>query len=92
MQKYELHIDTPMGVNVAILELIENGGTLTDENGAVECEKLSVTGDDISFVVKVKTPVGKMKMTMELHVNGNEVSGTSKMVMGSLGITGKKLQ
>ena len=51
----------------------------------------SVNGNKISFTVKVKGPIGKMKFKVNAEVDGDRISGTSKATMGSMSFSGSRV-
>ena len=73
------------------LELNAEGETLS---GAMEGEGFSggtINGDSFSFETTMKTPMGKPKVTMEGTVEGDNISGVAKTMMGKFPFSGVRV-
>ena len=93
--KYELSMTTPMGPTSCVMHITEENGayviTQTDKNGNNPVECAEVNGNKVTYCVTIKTPMGKMKQNMDLVVDGDVVTGKAKLAMGSMNISGKKI-
>lgn len=88
--KWNLEINSPMGKQTAVLELGEAAGTLTDENGTTELKDLVINGENAKFGAAIQLPFGAMEFTYDLTADGDTISGTSSMAMGSMPISGTR--
>ena len=92
---YELSLKAPIGVLTATLKLSEEngvyGGVLVDPNGENPLENVAVDGSNVTYTVQIKSPMGKMKLSMNINIEGDEVTGKAKMMMGAMDVTGKRV-
>lgn len=88
--KWNLEINSPMGKQTAVLELAEAGGTLTDANGATPLKDVVINGENAKFGASIQLPFGAMEFTYDLTADGDAISGTSSMAMGSMPISGTR--
>lgn len=89
-----LTLDSPDGAMEATLTVEVNGSILTGyvtdaQNKREDITDGVVSGDDISFKVKLPTPMGGIKFKFTAKIDGDTLSGTAKMAMGSFKFTGK---
>lgn len=93
--KYEISLKAPIGVLTATVDVTEENGAYsvvqTDANGPADGENVKVDGDTVTYVAQIKSPMGKMKLNMTLNINGDEVTGSAKMMMGTMDVTGKRI-
>ena len=84
---YKLEIQTPMGVQTALLTATSDGGTLngtiTGPTGVQQIENGSVSGDTIAFSTKITTPMGEMTLGFQGTVTGDDIAG--QVQTGSFG-------
>jgi hypothetical protein len=89
---WKLTMNTPFGAQTPTLTINEeNGGydgTLTGATGTSELEDLKVDGQNVSFTTKVATPMGKFPVSFDATVDGNNMNGTFKTMMGKTEFTG----
>lgn len=88
--KWKLTMQTPFGVQTPLLEVTENGGSLTGTTGSTPLEDLKIDGSNISFSAKVPTPMGSFPVSFDATAQGNEIKGTYKTMMGSTEFTGTR--
>ena len=93
--KWNPKIKPPMNTQSATLDVTVDGGaitgTLTDANGTVEITDGKMT-DKATFKALMKTLFGVMSFDFTLEVNGDEVSGKAKIMMGTMPVTGTQAQ
>ena len=84
---YEVQIDTPMGAQTATLILKTDGNSLggatVSQLGRAEFSGGTVDGDNVSWTMKVDTPLGEMDLQYQGKVTGDDISG--QVVLGSFG-------
>ena len=92
--KWNVALKTPMAALEVVFDLAEENGVLTgnlcDSNGASPISNGTVNGDEFSFDVNMKTPIGAMDITVTGAVDGDAISGKAKMKMGSMNFTGTR--
>lgn len=93
--KWEADAQSPMGTQKLQFDFRQKGssinGTMTAMGQEAVIEGGSVNGNKISFTVKVKGPIGKMKFKVNAEVDGDRISGTSKATMGSMSFSGSRV-
>ena len=94
--KWKVVTKTPMGNTEAIWHIFEENGavkaTIFADNALTPFDSITVDGDHFVMDVKLKSLIGKMNFHMEGDVNGDTVSGNSKMKLGSSPFTGERLK
>lgn len=92
--KWNLNILNPHGEIKAVLDLEEDGnvltGVLTDDKAATEITDGKVNGNEFSYKVKLGTPFGKMVFTFNGTVDGDNMKGRAKMLMGVMDFVGSR--
>lgn len=92
--EWDVVVNSPMGAQKSVLTLKAEGGTLTGAdagaNGANDVKDGKVNGDNLTWVVDVTTPM-KMRIEVDVTVNGDKFEGTAKAGMfGKFPMTGTK--
>lgn len=94
--KWKVVTKTAMGKTEAIWHIFKENGevkaTIFADNALTPFDSVEVEGKHFAMDVKLKSLIGKMNFHMEGDVNGDIVSGTSKMKMGSAPFTGERLK
>jgi phosphohistidine swiveling domain-containing protein len=92
--EWELAWDTPMGHIDAVLTLQANGEKLT---GILDAQEVTqeirdgrVSGNSFSFKAAAESPMGKLNLTFEGAVKGDQVSGSIEAMMMKLAFTGSR--
>ena len=84
---YDIQIDTPMGAQSAKLMLKTDGdvlsGSVESQMGSSEFSGGTVNGDEVAWMMKIKTPMGEMDLEYKGTVNGDDIAGELKV--GSFG-------
>lgn len=92
--KWNVAIKSPMGELKGEFDFNVDGevltGTLTDANGANAITDGKVNGEEFTFKTKLKTPMGGISFTFSGTVDGDNVSGKAKMMMGSMEFKGTR--
>ena len=92
--KWNLNILNPHGEIKAVLDLEENGGALTgaliDDTTTTEITDGKVNGNEFTYKVKLATPFGKMVFTFTGTVDGDNMKGRAKMLMGVMDFVGSR--
>jgi len=90
--KWDITVQSPAGEQTGVMDFRIDGnaleGSLTNEDGVTTFTDGKVKGDQFTFKIKLKTPVGEIKFTVTGVVEGDRISGKWKMVMGSLAFSG----
>lgn len=94
--QYKIVIKTPLGDVENILMLKSNGNILSGSisnamNSKAEIAGGSIDGDTFIFSVKMRSPIGWLKCTMQGKVDGDSISGTAKNMLGSAPFSGTKV-
>jgi hypothetical protein len=92
---YKIEIDTPIGKQEATLILVTAGATLTGKiESAMGKSDFSgvVKENEVSWDVKISSPIGKMTLSCQGRVNGCDISGEVKAGnFGTSPFKGKRL-
>ncbi len=93
--KYDVSIQSPIGVMKAELSLIEENGTLTGSvtmNGQVEpISAVVVDGSNLSFDVNGATPMGMFVFQTTAVVGDGTISGSMKMPLATMSFSGTRI-
>ena len=93
--KWKVVTRTPMGNAEAIWNVYEENGvakaTITENGKQAEFHTVKIDGNNFDMEVEMKAFLGKMKFHMVGSVDGDTVSGTSAMKMGSSPFTGERI-
>jgi hypothetical protein len=85
--RYDIQIDTPMGTQTASLTLKTDGnalsGSATSQMGTAEFSGGTVDGENITWHMKINTPLGEMDLDYKGTVTGDDISG--EVVIGNFG-------
>ena len=77
--RYKVELDTTMGPQSIELTLKTDGdslsGTMDGHFGAQSFSGGTVSGNDVSWSVKLESPMGEMQLDVNGTVNGDEISG-----------------
>ena len=93
---YDIEVNTPVGVLKARVALETGDGTLSgtmeSQMGTSVLSGGTVNGDDVSWNMDIKTPIGKMNLTVNATIDGDDVSGeveTGKF--GTMQLSGRRV-
>ncbi|BAK47595.1 hypothetical protein CXIVA_16290 [Clostridium sp. SY8519] len=93
--KWKVVTKTPMGNTEAIWDVFEENGapkaTIFADDALTDFDSVVIDGDSFIMDVKLKSIIGKMKFHMEGTVDGDTLSGTAKMKMGSSPFEGERI-
>lgn len=87
--KYDIIVRTPMGKQNYQLLFVTNGDGLSGQAFSPKVNRTenftdgTVEGDNFQFIVKVKGPMGKMKLNFTGTLNGDKISGVVKTMLGN---------
>lgn len=94
--KWNVVIKSPIGAIDACMDFTQDGEALSgsvEANGnTAPISKGKVNGEEFAFNVSLKTPIGPMGFRVTGKVDGDTVSGTAKMPMGSNAFSGTRAQ
>ncbi len=93
---YDIVIETPMGNQSAKLTLKTDGGTLSglveSQMGALEFSGGTVSGEDVTWEMKINSPMGEMDLEYKGKVTGDDIAGEVKAGnFGSSPFKGKRI-
>jgi len=94
--KWQLAWDTPMGHVEGVLDVTASGGKLTGtllaQDTRQEIRDGKVKGETYSFKASAETPMGKLNLTFDGKVDGEQTSGAIKAMMMKLPFTGQRVR
>jgi hypothetical protein len=89
---YRVTVTTPVGPQQGVLTLKVDGhalsGTLASPKGTTEFSGGTAAGDEVHFVAKIKTPIGRVKAQISGRVAGDRFTGQAKLPLGVAQIEG----
>jgi len=92
---YSISVKTPMGNQEGSLIFKSEGSVLTGSSIAgentSEIQEGTIDGSNFFFIVYMKTPLGKMKAKVNGSVDGNLITGTMKVPIGTMTFDGTKI-
>jgi len=90
--QYKITVKTPVGVQEGSLTLTINGaslcGRIDNARGSTEFSDGVVNGDEVHFVTKIQTPLGRLKAEISGRVEGDHFTGVAKLPLGVAHIEG----
>jgi len=93
--KYKVTTTTPRGDIVETLELKSDGnvvtGVRTCDGDVAEISHGNLDGADLTYRVKVDTPLGKQTAKVTAVVDGDKFAGKAKLLIGTFDVEGVKL-
>ena len=93
--KFKVRFTSPMGEHKGFVTFETKDGAVTgiaSTGGNDEpIRDVKVNGNEIKFVMDAKTPMGKMKATVNAAVDGDKISGSIKILMGSASFEGERV-
>ncbi|MEJ2377899.1 MAG: hypothetical protein P8Y71_21740 [Pseudolabrys sp.] len=93
---YKVTVKTPVGPQEGSLTLWMDGeslsGRLDNPKGSTEFTGGTVTGNEVAFATKIKTPLGRLKAQVAGTVDGDRFTGTAKLPLGVAQIDGVRAQ
>ncbi len=91
---WRLTMETPAGTETPLLLIKEGNGTLTGnmdgDLGKPELDDIRVNGNNFSFKMAVKGPMGMMRLDFGGVISGDVISGNFFSPMGPAQFTGKR--
>jgi hypothetical protein len=92
---YSIEIETPIGKQQARVALKTDGhkllGTVETSMGNTDLTG-AANGSDITCEMKLKSPIGNMKLELTARISGNDICGEAKAGnFGSFPFKGKKI-
>ncbi len=92
---YRVTVKTPVGPQQGVLTLEVDGdsvsGTLATAKGDSAFSGGTVSGKDVHFMAKIRTPLGRLKAEISGRVSGDLFSGTAKLPLGTGQIEGVRM-
>ncbi|HEY8594994.1 MAG TPA: hypothetical protein VIL84_07095 [Devosiaceae bacterium] len=92
---YKVSVKTPVGPQEGILVLITDGtslsGTLDNPKGKSEFSDGTVSGNEVRFTTRIRTPLGRLKAEITGIVDGDRFSGNARLPLGNASIDGIRL-
>ncbi|HWQ79715.1 MAG TPA: hypothetical protein VN381_12895 [Anaerovoracaceae bacterium] len=93
---YWITAKTQVGNPDAVFTLKADGevltGTVSAMGTTVELKNGKAHGDNFEYEIEMKGPVGKMKATVSGAIDGENISGVLKTLLGSTNFEGAKIQ
>ncbi len=90
--QYDVTVKTPVGTQEGSLRLVVDGddlsGVLTNPKGASEFSGGTVSGNEVAFETKIRTPMGRLKAQVSGRIDGRKFTGTAKLPLGVAHIEG----
>jgi hypothetical protein len=81
-----VQVKTPVGLRHGSLSVVADGdslsGVLGTEKGSSVLVDGTITGNEVSFTAKIKTPMGRMKAHVTGVIDGDTFTGTAKLPLG----------
>ena len=89
---WQISTTTPMGKQSGEITINEDGtGSVNDPRGGpATIEDLTIDGDSFSGKADVKTPMGKITMSISATADGDSISGSFRTPMGPMAFTGTR--
>lgn len=91
---YDVTVKTPLGPQAGRLTLKADGqslsGVLENPKGNSPFDGGTVENGHVHFVTKIRTPMGRLKATVDGTVEGDTFTGTAKLPLGTAEITGTR--
>ena len=93
---YKVVVNSPMGKQEGSFTYKAEGeiltGTATASGETVEVQDGIVKDNSFKHTMKMKTPMGRMKVKVEGTLDGNKISGTFKLPIASMSFEGTKVE
>ncbi|MGD8319197.1 MAG: hypothetical protein PVJ02_02045 [Gemmatimonadota bacterium] len=93
--QYKVTVKTPVGTQEGSLSLAVAGddlsGVLTNPKGATEFSGGTISGNEVAFQTKIRTPLGRLKAQVNGKVEGDTFVGTAKLPLGVAHIDGVRV-
>ncbi|MFP6809295.1 MAG: hypothetical protein VB957_19230 [Pseudomonadales bacterium] len=93
---WALEVSSPRGVQHPTLMVTGDKdtyhGVLTGERGKVVIKEIQVEENTFSFPLKVKTPMGKLKLHYSGQIDADLMQGKIKTPRGTMPFTGKRTE
>ena len=91
-----MEVSSPRGVQHPMLMVTSDGdtyhGVLTGERGKVAIKEIQVEENTFSFPLKVKTPMGKIKLHYSGQIDADLMQGKIKTPRGAMPFRGKRTE
>ena len=93
---WALEVSSPRGVQHPMLMVTSDGdtyhGVLTGERGKVAIKEIQVEENTFSFPLKVKTPMGNIKLHYSGQIDADLMQGKIKTPRGAMPFRGKRTE
>jgi glycine cleavage system aminomethyltransferase T len=94
--KYEVEVSSPMGNQSGAFDYKVDGdiltGTATALGKTVEIYDGTVIGNTFTHYMKMKSPMGRMKIRVSGKVKGDNITGEFKMILGAMQFSGVRVE
>ena len=91
---YKVVVASPMGKQEGSFNYKSEGyfltGTATASGETVNIQDGKISGNDFEHTMKMKTPMGRMKVKVEGTLDGDKISGTFKLPIASMAFEGTR--
>jgi hypothetical protein len=92
--KWQITIDTPMGVRSGVLELLVDGktlsGSLSDADHHVAISDGKIEGNRLSWQAKITKPM-RLSFKFSAIVDADRISGTARHMLGTATFSGTRI-
>jgi hypothetical protein len=92
--KWQITINTPMGVKSGVLELLVSGTTLTgslsDAEHHVAISDGKIEGNRLSWQAKITKPM-RLSFKFTATVDADRINGTARHMLGTASFSGKRV-
>lgn len=91
---FETTTKTPMGPQRGKITFTADGGFSEAKaaEGKSELQDLEVNGDEFSFWIQTKTPMGDIKVSMKGKIEGDSLTAVADTPFGAANVTGKRVE
>ena len=93
--QYKVTVKTPVGMQEGSLTLVPDGeslsGVLTNPKGDSEFSGGTISGNEVAFDTKIRTPMGRLKAHVTGTVEGDTFTGDAKLPLGVAHIEGVRV-
>lgn len=93
--QYKVTVKTPVGMQEGSLTLVPDGeslsGVLTNPKGDSEFSGGTISGNEVAFDTKIRTPMGRLRAHVTGTVDGDTFTGDAKLPLGVAHIEGVRV-
>ena len=93
--KWDVETRTPLGTQTAVWHIFEEGGavkaSVLSDGALSDADSIEINGDHFVMKVRMKAGFGEIDFVMDGDVNGDTITGSSSMKMGSSPFEGQRV-